>query len=467
MSRIKHPKLWIIWLIGTVVLGAILAITLFWGKDKSVFMPGEMTGGHHLIGVACETCHTDSFTAQEDFQQACLTCHEDEREKPFDSHPMAKFRDPRNASLLEEINATQCITCHVEHRPEATLADGVTQPIDFCVNCHAEVADNRPSHEGLGFETCASAGCHNYHDNRALYTEFLIKHLDEPGLLETAISPEKELAAVLDQLIEYPHDSFPVQALGPEQADAPSDLQGAAEATTHWATSAHAENGANCSACHVVALNEGDEPTWHDDPGTAACSTCHSTEVALFGQGKHGMKSAVGLPPLTPKEARLPMHGEVDDESLTCNSCHAPHEADVVYASVEACETCHADQHTESYRDSKHFALWEAEQAGSGEPGSGVSCATCHMPRESMDVSDWVSRVVVNHNNSASLSPIEKMLRPACLNCHGLEYSLSALADQQLLDNNFQGQPEMPYAPMDFARNERERIERETGRTSD
>ena len=41
--------------------------------------------------------------------------------------------------------------------------------MDFCVACHSEgdqdVRWDRPSHADLAFDTCASAGCHNYHDN--------------------------------------------------------------------------------------------------------------------------------------------------------------------------------------------------------------------------------------------------------------------------------------------------------------
>ena len=52
---------------------------------------------------------------------------------------------------------------------------GVTLPKDYCFICHHDVADDRPSHKGLAFTTCASAGCHRFHDNRALYQDFLVK----------------------------------------------------------------------------------------------------------------------------------------------------------------------------------------------------------------------------------------------------------------------------------------------------
>ena len=52
----------------------------------------------------------------------------------------------------------------------------------------------------------------------------------------------------------------------------------------------------------------------------------------------------------------------------------------------------------------------EAEVEGDAEAGSGVSCASCHMPRISHDISEWSSRIIVDHNQSANLSPATKRL---------------------------------------------------------
>ncbi len=84
--------------------------------------------------------------------------------------------------------------------------------------------------------------------------------------------------------------------------------------------------------------------------------------------------------------------------------------------------------------------------------GSGVSCASCHMPRIDFDVNDWMSRVMVDHNQNASLSPNAKMLRPACLHCHGLAFSIDALADPALIENNFAGAPSVQVESMELAR---------------
>ena len=462
MIRIK--PVWLFWGLATLLSALALGSTLLHGKDKTLFMPGEMTGGHHQIGIACEVCHSDGFSDSEALQRSCVNCHGEYRKKPFDSHPARKFKDPRNASLLETINALECVTCHSEHRPEATLESGLTQPADFCVYCHSEIGEERPSHEGMAFDTCNSAGCHNYHNNRSLYTKFLIKHLDEPAILDVALNPERELAAVLDQIMEYPHDTYPVAVLTLEEADMPEMVASDShQAVAEWHDSAHAASGVNCSACHVVSMKEGTEARWYNKPGDRACGSCHQLESKHFGQGKHGMKQAAGLDALTPENARLEMKKDAPDDGFGCHSCHQSHDYDSRTAAVDACLACHDDEHSQAYTASAHYTLWQKEMSGESPERSGVSCASCHMPRVSLDVNDWLSRTVVMHNQNYNLRPNEKMLRSSCLNCHGLEFSMSALMDEALINNNFQGQPDIPVEAMDLARKDKERVLRETG----
>lgn len=47
----------------------------------------------------------------------------------------------------------------------------------------------------------------------------------------------------------------------------------------------------------------------------------------------------------------------------------------------------------------------------------------------------------VNHDNSANLRPNEKMLRSVCNDCHGMQFSMDALADPKLIESNFQSSP--------------------------
>jgi len=427
--------------------------------DKTLFMPGALSPGHHQLAQACDACHVDAFGGGEVLQRACVDCHGKERVKPFDSHPSKKFKDPRNAELLASIDALSCISCHTEHRPEITAKDGVTQPEDFCFYCHQEVAKDRPSHEGMGFDSCKDSGCHNFHNNRALYTDFLTKHLDEPPTLKEVVLPASEYLSVLDEIIEYPREKYPVVQLEEKDIDAAERLGDKTEIKNDWLQTAHAKSGVNCTACHV---DQGEEASsWEDHPKPSACSSCHSVEVERFTQGKHGMRLKQGLTPMTPAQARLPMKADASHESLTCNSCHGGHRFDVQEAAVEACLGCHDDDHSLAYEQSEHYKLWQKEINGEAESNTGVSCASCHMPRINYDVSEWTSRIIVDHNQSANLSPNSKMIRSSCLHCHGLELTLDALADGTSIKNNFAGAPAVHIPTMDLAFKEKQRRERE------
>lgn len=460
MAANRHTSYWITWIVVSGLLGSWLAYAMLdESADKAIFMPGELSPGHHQLTDACEACHTDSFGGDEVIQQACVECHGDDRVKPFDSHPAKKFKDPRNAELLENINALRCVSCHTEHRQEITAKDGLTQPLDVCFHCHQTIADDRPSHRGMGFDTCKGSGCHNFHNNRALYTDFLIKHMDEGSLLQRLTLPEKEFASLLDEIAGYPHDRYPVERLDEDDIDVDESLRIDRDIKMEWLETAHARSGVNCSACHVMQQDEASEPVWTNHPDHSSCENCHNTEVSRFLQGKHGMRLKQGLSPMTPEQALLPMKHDSAHLELTCTSCHGAHSFDVEYAAVEACLGCHDDSHSISYKNSAHYALWQKETRGESVKGTGVSCASCHMPRTNYDVSEWMSRIVVDHNQSANLSPNSKMIRSSCRHCHGLEFTLDALADTSLIQRNFDGAPQIDVKSMDLARAEHKRRE--------
>ena len=56
----------------------------------------------------------------------------------------------------------------------------------------------------------------------------------------------------------------------------------------------------------------------------------------------------------------------------------------------------------------------------------------------------------VQHNQNANLRPNEKMIRSVCLNCHGLEFTLDALADAALVRTNFNGRPQHSVGSLDL-----------------
>ena len=406
--------------------------------QRSVFLPGATTDGHYQIELDCESCHAESFSDIEGMQEACEGCHGAELELVDDSHPQAKFKDPRNADRVASLDARWCVTCHQEHRPEITSTMGLSLPGDYCYRCHEAVGEERPTHADLPFDSCANSGCHNFHDNRALYEDFLVEHRDEPKLRANARLPERELLAWA-----LARGFGQETALGADVADAPQ-RHAEPSAIAEWAASNHAKAGVNCSDCHAP---EG--AAWVERPGLTACQTCHGPESDGFLAGRHGMRIAAELSPMTPGQARLPMRDEAHDTELGCHSCHGAHDYDTRHAAVEACVQCHADDHTLAYDASPHAELWRAEVDGSAPAGSGVSCATCHFPRVKSE--PLPGRIRVAHNQNDTLRPNDKMIRSSCMSCHGLGFAIDALADAELVQRNFSGRPAREVASIHYA----------------
>jgi len=457
MAKAAGRKIyWIWWGVLSVGVGGYLAAGLLmksaagnpWlSPARSMFLPGKTSHGHYQIELACESCHVSPFGGREALQESCERCHGQELKDAVDKHPRSKFTDPRNADRLEKLDALQCVTCHVEHRPEITGSMGVTLARDFCFHCHQDIAKDRPSHEGMAFNTCNSSGCHKFHDNRALYEDFLAKHLDDPAHRARPQLTARDFREVAASWPGYPADRFPLKPL--TAADAPAELMQSREIVGDWLATAHAKAGVNCSGCHQ-AEQEG-AAAWVKRPGHKACASCHEAESKGYLAGKHGMRLAEGLAPMTPGRARQPMHAKARATELGCTSCHGAHRFDTKQAAVEACVGCHRDEHTAAYERSPHHALWKKELAGELPPGSGVSCASCHLPRVEHRVPDAsAKRTLVQHNQSDNLRPNEKMIRPVCMSCHGLGFSIDALADTRLVRDNFAGKPAKHIQSLDM-----------------
>ena len=185
----RRVYFWLAWLAVLWGTAGLAANFFFRPALQTAFLPGSTTRGHHQIENDCQVCHTPGMGVKTD---ACNQCHAEDLKKHRDSHPKAKFTDPRNADRLKAIAADECVTCHREHNPAITHAMGVTQPDDYCILCHQDVAVERPTHAGLPFAGCSASGCHNYHDNTALYESFIDKRKEEPALRAKPRVPVRE-----------------------------------------------------------------------------------------------------------------------------------------------------------------------------------------------------------------------------------------------------------------------------------
>ncbi|HEX2585642.1 MAG TPA: cytochrome c3 family protein [Steroidobacteraceae bacterium] len=403
------------------VLLVVTGVSLYYGftlgsEDKRAFMPAKLSYSHHQIELACSSCHGAAFSSKDEVEKRCRNCHADELVAMEDSHGSKKFGDPRNAKWLQVMDAKKCLSCHQEHVPERTSAMTLSQPKDFCIACHADVANDRPDHKDIDPSTCTNAGCHRYHDNRALNEDFIAAHLNQTDTTTGTHRPIRTKLAkkklVADMAVDDKHRSV----LG------------------EWATSSHANGHANCSDCHQQGKS------WSVD--MSVCKHCHEDSFNQWTQGHHGMKFATLNSTITVKDSALPMQQSASDKAMNCNSCHQPHQYNTIKAESESCLGCHADEHSLAWKQSKHAELWRANA------DTGASCATCHMPH----LIDSEKQVTVQHNISAMMRPQEKMLQQVCMTCHGYEFSLRALSSTELIRNNFSGLPSPTHQSVDWVK---------------
>jgi predicted CXXCH cytochrome family protein len=402
------------WVLGIgIVMTAALALA-FQLDRRSIFLPGKTTDGHRAIETSCNSCHAPFASVP---NKNCTGCHEMELKE--DTHPVKLFDDPRWAEMLQNVNAMECVNCHREHQ---LAARGVTVDLKFCFPCHDDVTVKRASHRDLSPNSCWDGGCHNYHDNSGLNIAFLKKRFGRDATPPAGAVFERAAGT----------ETF----LSPTP-DAPALTAASPEILAWWRKSLHAQRDVNCSECH------GQNASFLAFPEASACSRCHTSEAQSFQKGKHGARLAVKLPSLIPGDARRPMKQTAAKTELTCSTCHEPHSVDTRRAAVEACLGCHDDRHSKNFKGSKHEVLFSAE-TGARPSATAVTCATCHMPRLRLG-NEKTGRVVINHNNSWTLQPRDRMIKEVCLACHTLELALNSMFDEELIQNNFKGTPKRKH----------------------
>lgn len=219
------------------------------------------------------------------------------------------------------------------------------------------------------------------------------------------------------------------------------------ESTELWQTSAHALNDVNCSRCH----QDSETQAFVAQPNHESCQSCHEQAVDTFLLGKHGIRLLEGQSPLTPAMARLPMQANAHDLQMTCGTCHDSHSVNTVQAAVDSCLTCHSDTHSLNYQNSRHAELFAADRNLPRPSASSVSCATCHLPRHENGTGDNVF-TLVNHNNTYTLLPRDRMVKDVCMNCHGMEYSYNSIFDDELVEANFDAPPTLALETFDLVR---------------
>ncbi len=199
-----------------------------------------------------------------------------------------------------------------------------------------------------------------------------------------------------------------------------------------WQGSVHALAEVNCSSCHQ------DKSTQEllIQPTQESCRSCHEMEVDTFLLGKHGIRTLEGLSPLTPAMAHLPMKESALAKQMNCNTCHNVHSVNTWEAAVDSCLGCHNDSHSLNYRNSPHAQLFTKAGVLPRPNAKSVTCATCHLPRQEVE-----EVVHVNHNNTFTLLPRDRMVKEVCMSCHSVEYAYNSIFDDELVEGNFSRLP--------------------------
>jgi predicted CXXCH cytochrome family protein len=93
--------------------------------------PGELSNSHRFFASNCASCHQSAFAAVSD--NSCLACHRGDN-----GHAVAATKAGASA---EVIGASQCTSCHVEHRGNRGI---VISDSGLCLQCHSSLAERLP-----------------------------------------------------------------------------------------------------------------------------------------------------------------------------------------------------------------------------------------------------------------------------------------------------------------------------------
>ncbi len=184
----KARKRQVTGMITGILFVMVLVLNFIYLKHESWLSKGRLTPGHEALD--CGSCHHPAEGTWRQQLQAkakfvlgfrhsdadfglmkvdnakCLNCHD----RPGDHHPVFRFNEPRFAEVRQELDATQCGSCHTEHT--GTLANIPVKSI--CLNCHQDlkIKDDplEVSHEQIIAEpimvNCMQ--CHDFHGNHIM-----------------------------------------------------------------------------------------------------------------------------------------------------------------------------------------------------------------------------------------------------------------------------------------------------------
>jgi hypothetical protein len=235
-----------------------------------------------------------------------------------------------------------------------------------------------------------------------------------------------------------------------------ADLKGGGDPgmVEQWRRSVHFARGVTCQACHGTNHEEMMKAKGEVSAGT--CGTCHAKAVEEFARQGHALSATMAETNakfLAQSEAMqrqgcMGCHAigrKFADGSIgKCNYCHTGHLFSAEQArQPEACITCHVGPdhpQNESYEESKHGIAY----ASTHDVRQAPTCATCHMPSGTHDVTRGItlggvafggalegeaSRLPMKPISRAEFERKRNEMLQVCTACHATSFARESLAD--------------------------------------
>lgn len=213
--------------------------------------------------------------------------------------------------------------------------------------------------------TCT--GCHTSHEETIARSPH--------DVLAPSGDPSESCVSCHGDGAGHPGDSSGLLAFGNETRARQDEACGTCHTRQHPGSSAHARAGVSCVDCHSVHEEPAQLPTQAGfenlDAGSASCAGCHDDVLAEFAFNRRH---------------------RLQENSVTCTSCHNPHDKALALrlgsASKSLCEGCHADK--------------EGPFVFEHEAARVDGCLACHTPHGSSN------RHLLTHQQTGEL----------CYGCH-------------------------------------------------
>ena len=200
-----------------------------------LWLSGEMSGPHRIIGNTCKTCHEKAFVQVQD--SACLACHTS----------VKHHTDPHKFSV-PEFASSQCQDCHKEHMGVGAIT---RNDQSFCGDCHGKLRER--------FKTDLFDAS-NFHDNHPEFRPTVVANVAAGKF--TRSKPDRAMWPKEKSNLKFPHDIHLASkgiAVPGEKRRKVLSCGDCHQPEPGGAGMRPIEMEKNCAACHPLTFDKADE----------------------------------------------------------------------------------------------------------------------------------------------------------------------------------------------------------------